>query len=176
MILLKISIIYWKSIKFIRKALFMSYLKKLEEDYNNGKISLKKIDEQREFYYKLSENEKKEIDKKHGSEPNKKNISESISKDELVKDELVVDTKIWGGSSIFVGFLYSFLHMSIRSGGDLSKFYRPAEEFFMNFFVIIVVHLIFALPIWLISKGNFAKISFWTILIVSFLSLFGQAS
>ena len=34
----------------------MSYIKKLEEDYNNEKISSKKIDEQREFYYKLRKN------------------------------------------------------------------------------------------------------------------------
>ncbi len=151
----------------------MSYIKKLEEDYNNGKISLKIIDEKRELYYKLSENEKEKIDKKYGSEPNKKNISKSF-------DESIVDTKqqeaseIWGIFSIIVGMLYSVLLMGIQSGGDLSRYFRPVEEFFVNFIGIIVIHLFFAIPVWLMSNGNKAKISFWTILILSFLLLLSE--
>ena len=61
--------------------------------------------------------------------------------------------------------------MSIDSGGDFDRFFRPGEAFFMNFFVILVIHLFFAVPIWAFSKIKFPKISFYTILIVSILSL-----
>jgi len=63
----------------------MSYIKKIEEEYNSGIISLDKLSEQREFYNKLSQDEKDELNKKLGSKSNEKNISKSITKDEKLK-------------------------------------------------------------------------------------------
>jgi hypothetical protein len=156
----------------------MSYIKKIEEEYNNGIISLDKLSKQREFYKKLSQDEKEKLNEKFGSKLNETNISKSIPNDKLVSEP--VPKGIYYAASTIIGILYSFLHMSISSGGDLSKYYRPAEEFFLNFFAIILIHLIFAVPIWAFSnwafsKGNFAKISLWTILIASFFALIGQS-
>ena len=63
----------------------MSYIKKIEEEYNNGIISLDKLSEQREIYKKLSQNEKNELNEKYGSKLNEKNISKSIPKSEKLK-------------------------------------------------------------------------------------------
>ena len=63
----------------------MSYIKNIEEEYNDGIISLDKLIEQREFYKKLSQDEKDELNKKNGSEPKEKNISKSISKEDELK-------------------------------------------------------------------------------------------
>ena len=52
----------------------MSYIKKIEEEYNNGIISLDKLSEQREFYKKLSQDEKNELNEKYGSKLNEKII------------------------------------------------------------------------------------------------------
>jgi hypothetical protein len=152
----------------------MSYIKKIEEEYNNGIISLDKLSEQREIYKKLSQDEKNELNEKFGSKSNEKNISKSIPSDKLVSEP--VPNGMYYFASTIIGLLYSFLHMNIESGGDLSKYYRPAEEFFINLFVIIIIHLFIAVPIWAFSKGNFAKISLWTILIASSFALLGQSS
>ena len=151
----------------------MSYIKKIEEEYNSGIISLDKLIEQREFYKKLSQDEKDELNKKLGSKSNEKNISKSITNDKLVSEP--IPNGMYYFASTIIGLLYSFLHMNIESGGDLSKFYRPFENFFINLFVIIIIHLFIAVPIWAFSKGNFAKISLWTILIASFFALIGQS-
>ena len=152
----------------------MSYIKKIEEEYNSGIISLDKLSEQREFYNKLSQDEKDELNKKLGSKSNEKNISKSITKDKLVSES--IPNGIYYFASTIIGLLYSFIHMNIESGGDLTKFYEPVEEFIINFLVIIIIHLFIAVPIWAFSKGNFAKTSLLTILIVSFFSLIGQSS
>jgi hypothetical protein len=151
----------------------MSYIKKIEEEYNNGIISLDKLSKQREFYNKLSQDEKEKLNEKFGSKSNETNISKSIPNDKLVSDPVL--SGMYYFASTIIGLLYSFLHMIIESGGDLSKYYRPAEEFFINLIVIIVIHLIFAVPIWIFSKSNFSKISLWTILIVSSLVLFSES-
>ena len=53
----------------------MSYIKKIEEEYNNGIISLDKLSKQREFYNKLSQDEKEKLNEKFGSKSNETNMS-----------------------------------------------------------------------------------------------------
>ena len=66
----------------------MSYIKKIEEEYNNGIISLDKLSEQREFYKKLSQDEKEELNEKFSSKSNEKNISKSIPNNKLVNEPI----------------------------------------------------------------------------------------
>ena len=59
----------------------MSYLKKIEEDYNNGIISLDEINEKREIYYKLGKDQKVEINTKYASVLKENNNVEPVSND-----------------------------------------------------------------------------------------------
>ena len=76
----------------------------------------------------------------------------------------------------FVCSIYSFIHMSIETNGDLGRYYRPFEDFFINFFVAMVIGFIVAAPIHLISKWEFSKTLFWSTLILMTMSLLGQSS
>ena len=75
------------------------------------------------------------------------------------------------GFIIFIACIYSFIKMSIDSGGDFDRFYSPGEEFSFNFFIILFIHFIFAVPIWMFSKIKFTKISFYVMVAVSIYAL-----
>jgi hypothetical protein len=70
---------------------------------------------------------------------------------------------------------YSFVKMMIDSDGDLSKFYKPFQEFLINIGVIGLFGLMFSgiLGIFLKSK-EFHKKLIWGTSIVSLLGLIGM--
>ena len=154
----------------------MSHKKKIEADYNNGVISIKKLQDQRDFYNKLSKEEKIEIDKKYGTETEKTNNSELNLKDEVEKIENS-SSALFYFLSILVGLLYSFIKMSIDSSGDLSVFYRPFTYFFSQLFAVCIISLILSGIISIFNKkSKFIKIFFWTIFTISSLAIFGFIS
>ena len=154
----------------------MSHKKKIEADYNNGVISINKLQDQRDFYNKLSKEEKIEIDKKYGTETEKTNNSELNLKDEVEKIENSF-TALFYFLSILVGLLYSFIKMSIDSNGDFSVFYRPFTYFFIQLFTVCIISLIFSGIISIFNKkSKFIKIFFWTIFIISSLAIYAFIS
>lgn len=78
--------------------------------------------------------------------------------------------------SAFLAAIYSLIKMSIESNGDFERFIDPLEYFFINFSVGALAGLIIATPINLISKGEFSKTLFWTILIIIIMTLTGLGS
>lgn len=82
--------------------------------------------------------------------------------------------ELWFGW-IFVGAIYSFIAMSIETGGDFSRYYRPFEEFIIK----LIAGLIVPLPIaglfkLFMRKTPFVKILVNTAIILLALSLFGS--
>jgi len=154
----------------------MSHKKKIEADYNNGIISISKLQEQRDFYNKLSKDEKIKIDKKYGTEIDETNNSEINLKDQVEKIEST-STAHFYFLSILVGLSYSFIKMSIESSGDFSSFYSPFIYFFTQLTVVCILSIIFSGIVSIFNKkSKFIKIFFWTILIISFLLIFGLMS
>ena len=93
------------------------------------------------------------------------------------KENIIEDNKyLFYFLTAVVCSIYSLIHMSIESKGDLGRFYRPFEEFFINFFVSLVIGFIIAIPINLLSKSKFSKTLFWSTLIIMTMSLLGQSS
>jgi hypothetical protein len=151
----------------------MSYIKKLEEDYNNEKISSKKIDEQREFYYKLSKNERKEIDKKYGSDQIEKNKKE-INSNDTTKDE-EGEFKInyyfmWLFSCGFFGVIFFVQQGSWDNYTDLVLLDLFISFLSRGFLPILFISLI-CFPIKIFSKINFGKLLFWTSIIMGTINL-----
>ena len=60
----------------------MSYIKKIEKDYNDSLISLSKLSQLREKYLALSEEEKKELDYNSLSEEEKRNLKLNLQKEQ----------------------------------------------------------------------------------------------
>tara|TARA_X000000368_G_scaffold395849_1_gene363662 strand:+ start:1848 stop:2315 length:468 start_codon:yes stop_codon:yes gene_type:complete len=151
----------------------MSYINFYEKEYNDGKITLDEMSKKRQYYNSLDAGEKSTIDKKYLSNvkktPSEENVGNSLEDGAL--QGMLGENGFYYLFSILFACIYSFIKMSIDSGGDFDRFFRPGEAFFMNLFVILVIHLFFAVPIWAFSKIKFPKISFYTILIVSILSL-----
>ena len=155
----------------------MSYINFIEKEYNDGKITLDEISKKREYYNSLDASEKSSIDRKYSSNfkktPSEEKVENSVEDGAL--RGVLSENGVYYLFSILIACLYSFIKMSIDSGGDFDRFYRPGEMFFMNIFVILVIHLFIALPILVLSKSKFSKISFYTILIVSIISLMSNA-
>ena len=122
-------------------------------------------------------NEGVEIDIKHSSSIKKISPEEKVenSLEDGALEGILGENGFYYFFSILFACIYSFVKMSIDSGGDFDRFLRPVEEFFINFGVILVIHLFFAAPIWVFSKIKFPKISFYTVLIISILSLIGSS-
>ena len=126
---------------------------------------------------KINFKEGVEIDIKHSSTIKKISPEEKVenSLEDGALEGILGENGFYYFFSILFACIYSFVKMSIDSGGDFDRFLRPVEEFFINFGVILVIHLFFAAPIWVFSKIKFPKISFYTVLIISILSLIGSS-
>jgi len=150
----------------------MSYLKKIEEDYNNGIISLDEINEKREIYYKLGKDQKVEINTKYASVLKENNNVEPVSNDKTD----IPNTSFFSSYyflSILVVLLYLFIKLIIVSGGDIGSFYKPLEYFFIEFvsFIVIVFPLSLMATIFAKKGDKYIKIFFWTLLIFSIIKL-----
>ena len=155
----------------------MSYINFYEKEYNDGKITLDEMSKKRQYYNNLDAGEKSTIDKKYLSNVEKTSSEEKVenSLEDGALKGILGENGFYYFFSILFACIYSFVKMSIDSGGDFERFLRPVEEFFINFGVILVIHLFFAAPIWVFSKIKFPKISFYTVLIISILSLIGSS-
>ena len=107
---------------------------------------------------------------------NEANALKAESKPEITPESKASDSnkELWFGW-IFVGAIYSFIAMSIESGGDFSRYYRPFEEFIIK----LIAGLIVPLPIaglfkLFMRKTHFVKILVNTAIILLALSLFGS--
>ena len=132
----------------------MSYIKKIEEEYNNGIISLDKLSEQRVFYKKLSQDEKDELNEKFGSKSNEQ--SETLATNYYY---------LWLLSCGVFGLIF-FAQQGAR--GNFSDI--VILDFFfsllsMGFIPMIFISLI-CLPIKIFSKISTGKLLFWTSIIL----------
>ncbi len=132
----------------------MSYIKKIEEEYNNGIISLDKLSEQRVFYKKLSQDEKDELNEKFGSKSNEQ--SETLATNYYY---------LWLLSCGVFGLIF-FAQQGAR--GNFSDI--VILDFFFSFLSMGFIPMIFisliCLPIKIFSKISTGKLLFWTSIIL----------
>lgn len=152
----------------------MSYLEQIEVNFKEGKISLQKREELIDYYNNLSQEEKNNLDEKQLSDDFEIDNAQTF-KIEVKDNKPIESVEVSYFFTIVVAIVYSFVNMQIRSQGDLSRFYEPIWEFFMNFIVILILSLIIATPINLINKKKFSNVLFYTILVVSILALYGSS-
>ena len=91
------------------------YIKSIEQDYNDGKVSLEKLDKLREGYNKLSAYDKRTLDLEHKSKnkSQKNTKSESIVNHEVRIVELLDEQN--SKLSSIKGILQFFLVLTILS-------------------------------------------------------------
>ena len=64
---------------------------------------------------------------------------------------------------------YSIFKLFYESGGDLSRYYRPFEEFFIHFITILIFGLIPSSILKIFSKKEFSRVLIKTTLIIGIL-------
>ena len=145
----------------------MSYIKKIEEEYNNGIISLDKLSEQREFYKKLSQDEKDELNEKFGSKSNEQSETLTEVKQDDIQNETLATNYyyLWLLSCGVFGLIF-FAQQGAR--GNFSDI--VILDFFFSFLSMGFIPMIFisliCLPIKIFSKISTGKLLFWTSIIL----------
>ena len=79
------------------------------------------------------------------------------------------DYIIW----LIICSIYSIFKMFKESGGDLSRYYRPFEEFLIHLFVIVVIGGICSIVVNIFARSSFGKVLIWTTIIVGVVSIMG---
>lgn len=131
----------------------MSFLKKIEDDYYNGKISFEDYTKLTEEYSKQSVEEKLKLDNQH------KNFGHFTTPDE--NEPVVNYLLLWLFSCGLFGLLF-FYQKGVRgqfSDGVILDFFF--SFLFMGFIPMALISLI-SLPIKLFLKINSWKLLFWT--------------
>ena len=66
---------------------------------------------------------------------------------------------------------YSIFKLFYESGGDIGRYYRPFEEFFVHFIVILICGLIPSLLLKIFSKKEFSELLIKTTLIIGIIMI-----
>jgi len=69
---------------------------------------------------------------------------------------------------------YSIFKLFYESDGDISKYYRPFNEFFNHLIAIIVIGLVLSFIVKIFSKNIFSKILIWTTIVAGVMSVHGS--
>lgn len=143
----------------------MSYIKKIEDDYNDGKISLNDIAKLRDEYNKKDAKEKLKLDNQYAKFTSPKILAENKKDDVQNEDSDINYYYLWLLSCVVFGFVF-FAQQNSRGGFSdiiiLDFFFLFLS---MGFIPMIFVSLI-GLPIKIFSKINTGKILFWSSIIL----------
>ena len=162
----------------------MSYIKKIEEDYNNGKISLKEVSDMRDKYNKKSDDEKSKLDDKYGSESTTK---DKLDSKKLDNNEDSAQNWFFSILSVFIFLNYVYFRSNYKYNSLGSQEYlRSISEIrgesiyggiFLNYFfyglgAVLLALIISSIAVFSYNKKTaFSKIFFW--LLIFFLLLQG---
>ena len=93
----------------------MSYLKKIEDDYNDGKISLNEIAKLRDEYNKKDAKEKLKLDNQYAKFTSPKILAENKKDDVQNEDSDINYYYLWLLSCVVFGFVF-FAQQNSRGG------------------------------------------------------------
>ena len=153
----------------------MSYIKKIESDYNKGNITLDEVTELRKKYQNASDFEKNQMDEAHAEQQEaiEKELANNSRVEPMEPGTLPSSSNYFFASIIMV--FYALTVMSIETDGDFSRYYHPFEEFFIQFTVAAIISLSISGIVYLFSgkRAVYSKTLLYTTIIVLGLSLYG---
>ena len=148
----------------------MSYIKKIEDDYNNGKISLKEISDLRDEYNKKDNDEKLKLDNKYNSGE----YSNLLKNNQIESNSNQVETTIDLDVSKYIGYvvavLSSFIYVVITG-----EFSADLASLFGSVVGALIIPVIISGIIILFKKNlSYGKVLGLSTPILQALAYFGQ--
>lgn len=149
----------------------MSYIKKIENAYNDGKISLSEITELREAYNKKDANEKSKLDKYYESNEEIPQVSSKKNQVELSNNIFGINSYyLWLISCCIFGLIF-FMQRGVTGNFSDSVILDFSLSFLSTGLIPMILVSLICLPIKLFSKVNLGKLLFWTSVIFGILNV-----